>query len=57
MKIILIILSIVQIVGLISSIYLSKSLMLGFKDSIGGILLITVFWIIYFVFKKYKKSK
>lgn len=57
MKIILIILSIVQVIGLISSIYLSKSLMLGFKDSIGGILLIAVFWVIYFIFKKYKKSK
>ena len=57
MKIILIILSIVQVIGLISSIYLSKSLMLGFKDSMSGILLILVFWIVYFIFKKYKKNK
>ncbi len=56
MKIILIILTIIQLIGIISSISLSGSLVLGIQDMWGGILLIAILWVIWGVVR-YSKSK
>lgn len=52
MKIILIVLSIVQGFGLISSIYLSNSVGLGFADSKVGIIVLAVLWGVYLLYKR-----
>jgi uncharacterized membrane protein YdjX (TVP38/TMEM64 family) len=57
MKIILIILSVIQLIGIISSTYLAKSLALGLDDSKGGLITLAVLWGAYLLYKNYKKQK
>ncbi len=57
MKIILIILTAIQLIGIISSSYLSKSFIAGIAENIWGIVTIGVLWAIYLGYKAYKRSK
>lgn len=52
MKLILIVLSIVQGLGLISSIFISNSLSLGFADSKTGIIILAILWGVYLLYER-----
>lgn len=56
MKIILIILTAIQFIGLASSTYLSKSFILGLQDSRNGLSIITILWLVYLIYKYHRKK-
>lgn len=51
MKYALYILTALQVIGFISSIFLTGSLVSAFKDSAKGFLYIAIVWVIYFSFR------
>jgi hypothetical protein len=54
MKKILIILTVIQVVGILSSTYLSGSLLAGIEDMQGGIVSVTIFWGIWWAVSFFK---
>ncbi len=56
MKTILIILTVFQVVGILSSTYLSGSLLAGIEDMQSGIILVTIFWGIWWVVGYFKNK-
>lgn len=57
MKKILIILTVIQVIGILSSTYLSGSLLAGIEDMQGGIVLVTIFWGIWWVMGYFRNNK
>jgi len=57
MKIILIILTVIQLIGLISSASISGSIVSGIRDMQGGIILLAVLWAIWCGVKFFKQKK
>ncbi|MBI3335524.1 MAG: hypothetical protein HY001_03440 [Candidatus Portnoybacteria bacterium] len=55
-KIVLIVLTAIQLMGLASSVFLAKSFALGLEEY-NGLIYLTVFWSIYFICKYYKNKR